>query len=76
MSAPPKGRADYLKLGSYNAHCAECGAKFKAEDLQKNWKGFWVCHRDWEPRQPQDFVRGVPETPTPWQQEYGPSFVE
>lgn len=70
-----KGRADYLALGEHNVHCAECGAKFKSSQVRKNWKGFWVCARDWEPRHPQDFVKGVPEAPVPFVQQYEPSFV-
>ena len=70
-----KGRNDHLVLGDFNAHCAECGAKFKGGQLRKNWKGFFVCARDWEPRHSQDFVRGVQEKPTPWNQQYEPSFV-
>lgn len=61
------GRADFLKLGSWNAICDRCGAKFKAEDLYLTWQGYRVCLRDWEPRQPQDFVRGIPDpAPIPW----------
>lgn len=59
------GRADYLKLGDWNARCDRCGAKFKGSELQKTWQGFWTCTRCWEPRQPQDFVRGIIENPTP-----------
>lgn len=59
------GRADFLRLGSWNAICDRCGAKFKAEDLHLTWQGYRVCLRDWEPRQPQDFVRGVPERIAP-----------
>ena len=29
------------------------------ERLKKQWDGSWACRRDWRPRQPQDFVRGV-----------------
>lgn len=71
-----KGRNDHLVLGDFNAHCAECGAKFKGGQLVRNWKGFWVCPRDWEPRHPQDYVKGVQEKPTPWSQEYGKTFVD
>lgn len=71
-----KGRNDYLALGDFNAHCAECGAKFKGSQLKKNWKGFMVCARDFETRHPQDFVKAVQEKPTPWAQEYGQTFVD
>ena len=63
------GRADYLALGDYNAQCYECGRKFKAGQLKKHWQGYRVCERCWEPRQPQDFVRAVPDNQTPpWTQ--------
>lgn len=62
---PRKGPADYLVLGDWNAICFVCGKKFKASELKKHWKGYWVCPRDWEPRHPQDFVRAVPDVVTP-----------
>lgn len=76
MSATSKGRNDHLVLGDFNAQCAECGAKFKGSQLVRNWKGHYVCARDWEPRHPQDYVKGVSEQPTPWAQEYEPVFVD
>lgn len=65
------GQADYLALGDHNAVCYECGAKFKFSQLRKHWQGYYVCPQHWEPRQPQDFVRGVPDNQTvavsqPW----------
>jgi len=63
------GRADYLALGDWNAICYECGRKFKASMLKKHWQGYWVCPEHWEPRQPQDFVRAIPDIQTPpWTQ--------
>lgn len=59
------GRADYLALGDWNALCDHCGRKRKGLDLRKQWNGLWVCPEHWEARQPQDFVRSVPEHPTP-----------
>lgn len=63
------GRADYLVLGDWNAVCGECGKKFKASMLKHHWQGYYVCPRCWEPRQPQDFVRAMPDLQTvPWAQ--------
>ena len=61
------GHADFAKKGSYNAVCDGCGFKFKAEELKMRWDGFMMCKKDWNPRQPQDFVRGIedPQAP-PW----------
>ena len=63
------GRADYLKLGDWNAVCFQCGFKRKASYLQKNWQGYWVCPEHNEPRQVQDFARAVPDNEmAPWVQ--------
>ena len=63
------GRADYLELGDWNVVCYQCGFKRKASMLVKNWQGYFVCPEHNEPRQPQDFVRSVPDVQTPpWTQ--------
>ena len=59
------GRADYYAPGDWNVVCFECGRKRKASMMKKNWQGYWVCPEHWEPRQPQDFVRAVPDQQTP-----------
>jgi hypothetical protein len=56
------GHADYLRLGGdYNAICDRCGSKFKFSQLKLEWDGLYVCTANgcWEPRQPQDYVKGV-----------------
>jgi len=64
-----RGRADYLELGDWNAVCYECGRKRKASTLMRHWQGYYVCPEHWEPRQPQDFVRSLPDVQTPpWSQ--------
>jgi len=55
----------YYKKGDWLAICEVCGRKMKATRLKKRWDGLLVCSEDWEPRQPQDFVRGVPEHVAP-----------
>jgi hypothetical protein len=67
------GRADYYKRGSWNVICDRCGFKYKAEDLRMEWDGLMVCaEKCWEPRQPQDFLRGIadPIAP-PWTRAQG-----
>lgn len=59
------GRADYYKHGDTNALCMQCGFKFKGSELTMRWDGIWVCSECWEPRHPQDFVRGVKDTQVP-----------
>lgn len=51
--------------GDWKAICDSCGREFKASHLRKRWDGFMVCPDDWEPRQPQDFVRGVADVQAP-----------
>lgn len=63
------GRADFLRLGDYNAVCYQCGFKRKASQMEKNWQGYYVCPEHNEPRQTQDFVRGIADHQTvPWAQ--------
>jgi hypothetical protein len=71
------GMQTYYKPGSWNAICDRCGKIFKAEELQLDWQGLMLCAKDWEPRHPQDFVRGVPDNMTPPWQRVGaaPQFV-
>ena len=53
--------------GSWNVICDVCGRMYKNYELQARWDGLMVCSGDWEPRQPQDFVRGVADTQiAPW----------
>jgi hypothetical protein len=63
------GKRDYYKKGDWNSICYVCGFKRKASEMKLRWDGVYVCAQDWEIRQPQDFVRGVPEEePLPWTQ--------
>lgn len=65
-----KGRSDYYAPGDWNACCDRCCAKFKASKLRKDWQGFMLCEWCWEPRHPQDFVRGRADpAPLPWVRE-------
>lgn len=55
------GQADFLRVGDYNAICDVCGRKFKFSALRQKWDNTWACSADWEPRQPQDYLRGIPD---------------
>ena len=44
--------------GDFWRICDRCGGKFRQSETRKTWDGFWVCLSDWEPRHPQDFVKG------------------
>lgn len=57
----------YFAFGQWNAICDGCGGEFKSDQLRKDWRGFMMCDRCWEPRHPQDFVRGLkPESRPTW----------
>ena len=56
--------ASYYKSGSWNFICEVCGQQYKAEQMRKRWDGVITCPKDWEPRHPQDFVRGVKDNPS------------
>lgn len=70
MGDQVRGRADFWAPGDYNAACSMCGRKRKASTMVKNWQGLWRCPEHNEPRQPQDFVRGLQDIQTPpWAQD-------
>jgi len=54
----------YVK-GDWKAVCDGCGWEYKASELRSRWDGLRVCYKCWEPRQPQDFVRGVADIQAP-----------
>lgn len=78
------GRSDYTNYSNdYNFICQRCGFKCKKNiDIKREWTGLWVCNENvnncWEPRQPQDFVRGVPDNQsvTPAQPDPNNSDIE
>lgn len=63
--------------GDWKTVCDVCGREYKASQLKQRWDGLKTCSDDWEPRQPQDFVRGVADTQAPpWTRpEQANSFV-
>lgn len=77
MGSPIKGRADHYVKGDWNAVCSMCGRKRKASTLVQNWQGQWRCPEHNEARQPQDFVRGVPDIiAPPWIQDPESLYIE
>lgn len=57
--AGQNGRADFYRHGDFNRICDRCGFKYKASRTRKEWNGLIVCDKCYEPRHPQDFVKGV-----------------
>ncbi|MEY2875590.1 MAG: hypothetical protein RLZZ373_2961 [Pseudomonadota bacterium] len=60
-----KGPADHWVHGDWNARCDECYLKQKASQMFLRWDNCRVCFRCIEIRNPQDFVRGVPDNQAP-----------
>lgn len=68
---------DYYAHGDYNFRCDVCGLKRKASEARLRWDNARTCAECWEPRHPQDFVRGVPETSAPpWVRPDSQTFIE
>lgn len=44
--------------GENNVTCDVCSKKIKSSNSRVRWDGLLVCKDDYEPRQPQDFVKG------------------
>jgi hypothetical protein len=55
----------YYKRGDWLAICDVCGFRYNATELRLRWDGLRVCPKDFEVRQPQDFVRGVKDIQAP-----------
>jgi hypothetical protein len=51
--------------GDWLAICDACGRQFPASSLRMRWDNLMTCEGDWEPRQPQDFVKGVADLMKP-----------
>jgi len=49
------------KPGDHWMICDVCGFKYRRSKMRERWDRLWVCHSDWESRQPQDYVRAVPD---------------
>jgi hypothetical protein len=64
MGYPSRGAADYFKEGDWNVACSMCGRKGKSSEMVKNWQGLYRHPWHDEPRQPQDFARGVKDIMT------------
>ena len=49
---------DYFAPGDYNVICDRTGFKVKASECEMEWNGLFVRKLSWEPRHPQDFIKG------------------
>jgi hypothetical protein len=46
------------RAGDHYLICDECGFKIRRSESRHRWDKAIVCGKCWEPRHPQDFVRG------------------
>ncbi len=44
--------------GDHLMVCDECGSVFRYSEMKKRYDNAWVCKNDWEPKHPQESVRG------------------
>lgn len=44
--------------GDWLYQCQRCGFTKYASEIRQEWTGLRVCRTCWEPRHPQEFVRG------------------
>lgn len=55
----------YYKPGDWNVRCDLCKRKRKASECRLNWKNLFVCKDTcYDPRHPQDYVKGIPDNQT------------
>lgn len=60
-----KGRNPGYEPNNHWAICDVCGFAYRAKELRMSWDGLAVCEKDYEPRHPQDFVRGREDNTAP-----------
>jgi hypothetical protein len=53
-----KTRNPGYKPGDHWVQCDICASSVRSSDARLTWDNMVVCPDDWEPRHPQDFVRG------------------
>jgi hypothetical protein len=55
----------HTRPGDWLYACQRCGRTRYASEIRKEWTGLRVCDGCWDPRHPQDFVRGVKDDIAP-----------
>ena len=68
---------NYYRPGDWYAICDVCGFKYHGSQLRLRWDGLRVCPKDFEYRNRQDFVKVIPDHPTPaWTRPQPPDVFE
>ena len=52
--------------GNYWAECDRCGFDYRIQSMRMEWNGLVVCHKCFEVRHPQDFVKAVEDRIAPF----------
>lgn len=53
------------RSNSHWVECDRCGFDYRVQDVRTEWNGLVVCRSCYEPRHPQDFVKGVKDDTSP-----------
>ena len=53
------------KPGDWLYSCQRCGFTKYGSEIRQEWTGLRVCSKCWEPRHPQEFVRGLKDDIAP-----------
>lgn len=62
--------SDTFEAGQWKVQCDRCGFEYKARQLRLEWNNLRTCtgvgtNECWEPRQPQDLLKGKKDKQTP-----------
>lgn len=54
-------RPSRIEPGTWNICCQRTGFRVPSSEIRMEWDGLLVWKRVWEVRQPQDYLRGIPD---------------
>ena len=60
-SSNRKTRNPGWRPGIHWVECMRTGMIIRSEDAVEEWNGLIVAASEWEPRHPQDLIRGIPD---------------
>ena len=59
-----KTKSPGWKSGGHWVECQRTGRVVRNYDIRKEWTGLLVAKEEWEPRHPQEFIRGIVDNPS------------
>ena len=65
MSYGKKTRNPGWHSGDHWVRCDVCDLVYRNKDMMQRWDNAVVCKQDYEPRHPQDLIRGVKDDVSP-----------